>query len=104
MLDKVLNAKSVAIIGASKNKTKRGYQAIKTLLSDGFEGRIYPVNPKEDKILGLRCYKDITQIEESVDLALITTPAGTIPGILRKCGEKKVAGAVIIAGGFTVIC
>ncbi|MBU1340363.1 MAG: acetate--CoA ligase family protein [Proteobacteria bacterium] len=100
MLDRVLNAKSVAIIGASKNKTKRGYQAIKTLLADGFEGEIYPVNPKEDKILGLNCYKDITQIDAPIDLALITTPAGTIPDILRKCGEKKVAGAIIIAGGF----
>ncbi len=100
MLDRVLNAKSVAIIGASKNKTKRGYQAIKTLLAGGFEGDIYPVNPKEDKILGLNCYKDITQIDAPIDLALITTPAGTIPGILRKCGEKKVAGAIIIAGGF----
>ncbi|MCF6245955.1 MAG: acetate--CoA ligase family protein [Desulfobacula sp.] len=100
MLDKVLNAKSVAIIGASKSKTKRGYQAIKTLLTDGFEGEIYPVNPKEDKILGLNCYKDITDVEGEVDLALITTPARTIPGILRKCGEKNVAGAVIIAGGF----
>lgn len=100
MLDKVLNARSVAIIGASKNKTKRGYQAIKTLLADGYEGEIYPVNPKEDMILGIRCYKDITQIEAPVDLALITTPARTIPDILRKCGEKDVAGAVIIAGGF----
>lgn len=100
MLDKVLNAKSVAIIGASKNKTKRGYQAIKTLLADGFEGKIYPVNPKEDTILGIDCYKDITEIEGPVDLVLITTPARTIPGILRKCGEKHVAGAVIIAGGF----
>lgn len=100
MLDKVLNAESVAIIGASKNKTKRGYQAIKTLLSDGFEGDIYPVNPKEEKILGLRCYKDISEIQGPVDLALITTPARTIPGILKKCGEKNVSGAVIIAGGF----
>ncbi|MEN8210242.1 MAG: acetate--CoA ligase family protein [Thermodesulfobacteriota bacterium] len=100
MLDKVLNAKSVAIIGASKSKTKRGYQAIKTLKADGFEGEIYPVNPKEDMILGLKCYKDITQIQGDVDLALITTPARTIPSILRKCGEKKVSGAVIIAGGF----
>ncbi len=100
MLDKVLNAKSVAIIGASKNKTKRGYQAIKTLLADGFEGQIYPVNPREEMILGLDCYKDIVDIAEPVDLALITTPARTIPGILEKCGEKKVAGAVIIAGGF----
>jgi acyl-CoA synthetase (NDP forming) len=100
MLDRVLNAKSVAIIGASTNKTKRGYQAIKTLLADGFQGDIYPVNPKEDKILGLNCYKDVTQIDAPIDLALITTPAWTIPEILRKCGEKKVAGAIIIAGGF----
>jgi acetate---CoA ligase (ADP-forming) len=100
MLDKVLNAKSVAIIGASKNKTKRGYQAIKILQKDGYEGEIYPVNPNEDMISGLRCYKDITDIDGPVDLALITTPARTIPSILKKCGEKKVAGAVIIAGGF----
>ncbi len=100
MLDKVLNAESVAIIGASRNKTKRGYQAINTLLTDGYEGQIYPVNPKEDMILGLRCYKDISDIEGPVDLALITTPARTIPGILKRCGEKNVAGAVIIAGGF----
>lgn len=100
MLDKVLNAESVAIIGASKNKTKRGFQAIKTLQSDGFEGQIYPVNPKENMIQGLECYKDITQIPGPVDLALITTPARTIPAILQKCGEKNVAGAVIIAGGF----
>ncbi|MDZ7665024.1 MAG: CoA-binding protein [Desulfotignum sp.] len=79
MLEHVLNARSVAIIGASRNKTKRGYQAIKTLLADGFEGEIYPVNPKEDFILGLKCYKDITDIPDKVDLALITTPARTIP-------------------------
>ncbi len=100
MLDNILNARSVAVIGASKNKTKRGFQAIKTLLAEKYEGKIYPVNPKEDTILGLQCYKDITEIPGPVDLALITTPAKTISGILKKCGEKKVAGAVIIAGGF----
>lgn len=100
MLDKILNASSVAIIGASKNKTKRGYQAIRILQKDGYEGKIYPVNPGEETILGLKCYKDITDIDAPVDLALITTPARSIPGILKKCGEKKVAGAVIIAGGF----
>ena len=99
-LDKVLNAKSVAIIGASKNKKKRGFQAIKILKQEGFEGEIYPVNPKEDIILGLPCYKDITGIKEPVDLALITTPAWTIPNILRQCSKKKISGAVIIAGGF----
>ncbi len=99
-LHRVLNAESVAIIGASKNKTKRGYQAIVTLLEENYEGKIFPVNPKEKNILGFQCYKRITDIEDNVDLALITTPAKTIPDILRDCGKKGVAGAVLIAGGF----
>ena len=99
-LEKVLNPESVAIVGASKNETKRGYQAVKTLLDEKFEGRIFPVNPKEKSILGLRCYARVSDIEEPVDLALITTPARTIPSILEDCGKSGVKGAVIIAGGF----
>lgn len=99
-LDKVLNATSVAVVGASKNETKRGHQAIKTLLDQGFEGKIYPVNPKEDSILGFKCYPKISDIEDPVDLALITTPARTVPSIIEDCGKKGVKGAVIIAGGF----
>ena len=99
-LNRVLNASSVAVVGASRSETKRGYQAIKTLLEQGFEGAIYPVNPKEEKILGLRCYPSVTAINGPIELALITTPAKTVPGILEECGAKGVAGAVIIAGGF----
>ena len=99
-LEHVLNATSVAVVGASKKETKRGYQSIKTLLEQGFEGRIYPVNPKEKIILGLPCHKQVSEIEGPVEMVLITTPARTIPGVLRDCGKKGVAGAVIIAGGF----
>ncbi len=99
-LEKVLNAASVAIVGASKNETKRGFQAIRILLEEKFSGSIYPVNPKENSILGLRCYPQVSAIEGPVDLALITTPAKTIPTILADCGQKGVHGAVIIAGGF----
>ncbi len=99
-LDRVLNAESVAIVGASRNPTKRGYQAIKTLLDEKFEGKIYPVNPKETSVLGLKCYPKVSDIPDPVDLALITTPARTIPSILEDCGKKGVKGAVIIAGGF----
>ena len=99
-LDSVLNARSVAVVGASKNETKRGYQAIKTLLEEKFDGKIYPVNPKEDSILGLKCYPKVSDIDEPVDLALITTPAQTVPSIIEDCGKKGVKGAVIIAGGF----
>jgi len=99
-LEKVLNAESVAIVGASKNETKRGYQAIRTLIDEKYSGRIYPVNPKEKHILGLECFPKVSAIKGPVDLALITTPAKTIPAILEDCGKKGVSGAVLIAGGF----
>ena len=99
-LEKILNANSVAIVGASKNETKRGYQAIRILLDEQFGGKIYPVNPKESSILGLKCYSKVSEIDGPVEMALITTPAKTIPAILDDCGKKKVNGAVIIAGGF----
>ena len=99
-LDRFLKPRSVAVIGATKTETKRGYQSIRTMLSEKFEGAIYPVNPKESSILGIKCYKRVTDIEGPVDLALIATPAATVPAILKTCGEKHVAGAVVLAGGF----
>ena len=91
-LEQVLNATSVAVVGASKKETKRGYQAIKTLQDQGFEGRIYPVNPKEKTILGLPCHDRVSEIEDPVEMVLITTPAKTIPGILKDCGKKGGGG------------
>ena len=99
-LEKILKAESVAIIGASKNETKRGYQTIRTLLDEKYEGRIYPVNPKEKSILGFKCYKKVSDIEEPVDVALVATPAGTLPAVLEDCGQNGVSGAVVLAGGF----
>ncbi len=98
--DKILNANSIAIVGASKTVTKRGYQAIRILLEEKYEGHIYPVNPKLESVLGLKCYPKVSAIPYPVDLALITTPAATLPAVLEDCGKKGVAGAVIIAGGF----
>ncbi len=99
-LEKVLRPRSVAVIGASKTETKRGFQAIRTLLDEKYEGKIYPINPKEEYILGFRCYKNILEIPDPVDVALIATPAATVPEILEECGRKNIAGAVILAGGF----
>jgi acetyltransferase len=99
-LDRLFNAESVAVVGASRQSTKRGYQAIRTLQEEKFSGAIYPVNPKENHILGLPCYPRVSAIPGPVDLALITTPAATIEAILEDCGKKNVAGAVLIAGGF----
>jgi len=99
-LDHILNAGSVAVVGASKVETKRGFQTIRTLLEDGYTGRIYPVNPKETEILGLKCYRKISDIDATVDLALVATPARLVPAVLEDCGKKGVHGAVILAAGF----
>ena len=99
-LEHVLNAESVAVVGASKVPTKRGYQTIRTLLDEGYEGTIYPVNPKEKSIMGLRCYPAVSDIPGEVDVALIATPARTVPAVLEDCGKRGVKGAVILATGF----
>ena len=99
-LERIFNAESVAIIGASKNETKRGYQTIRTLLDEKYEGRIYPVNPKEKSILGFKCYRSVADIAETIDVALVATPAKTLPSVLADCGKKGVKGAVVLAGGF----
>ncbi len=102
-LERVMHPKSVAVIGASKNETKRGYQTIRTLVEEKYEGRIYPVNPKENRIYGLRCFPSISDIGDSVDIVLIATPAATVPRLLVECGQNGVAGAVVLAGGFREI-
>jgi len=99
-LERILNAESVAIIGASKNETKRGYQTIRTLLDEKYEGKIYPVNPKEKSIMGIKCYKKVSDIKRRVDVALVATPAASLPAVLEECGKNGVKGAVVLAGGF----
>lgn len=96
-----LNPNSVAIIGASKDPTKRGFRAIQTLLQEKFAGAIFPINPKETDILGLPCHPDLDSVPQQIDLALICTPARTLPSMVRACGEKGVRGAVVLAGGFS---
>jgi acetyltransferase len=99
-LKRVLDAYSVAVVGASRDERKRGYHAVKALIEGPFEGPVYPVNPREETILGLKCYRSVLDIEEPVDVALITVSGDRVPSILEECGQKGMAGAVIVAGGF----
>ncbi len=99
-LHQFLAPDSIAVIGASTDPTKRGYKAMVGLLEGGFEGRIYPVNPKAPEILGVKAWSSVTALPEPADLALICTPARTVPGLLRECGKNGVRGAVILASGF----
>ncbi|HLU14767.1 MAG TPA: acetate--CoA ligase family protein [Burkholderiaceae bacterium] len=99
-LHAILNPDSIAIIGASADPTKRGYTAVLGLVEAGYQGRIYPVNPRLDTLLGVPAVATLDDIPEPVDLALICTPATTLPGILADCGRLGVKGAIILAAGF----
>ncbi|WP_097459780.1 acetate--CoA ligase family protein [Mangrovitalea sediminis] len=91
---------SIAVIGASNDPTKRGYKALVGLIDGGYEGQIYPINPKSPEILGLRAYPSVQSLPAAADLALICTPASSVPGLLRECGRNGTRGAIILASGF----
>ena len=99
-IDRIMNPEAVAVVGASRDETKRGYQAIETLQEGGYDGKIYPVNPSADEIRGLTVYPTVSAIPGRIDLALIVTPAQVVPQILEDCAETDLAGAVVIAVGF----
>jgi acetyltransferase len=102
-LDKIFDPRSVAIIGASDEEGTVGYALMKNFMELGFEGKIYPVNLRKTEILGLKAYQTIEQIPEPVDLAVIATPAKTVPEIVEKCGKAGIKGIVIISAGFKEI-
>lgn len=92
--------RSIAVIGASHHPGKIGYQILKNILSNGFEGDVYPVNPKGGEILGRSVYKSIMDVPGDVDLAIIAVPAKLVPAVLEDCGRKGVKGVAVISSGF----
>ncbi|WP_323000979.1 acetate--CoA ligase family protein [Denitromonas sp.] len=102
-LHDILAPEAIAIVGASSDSTKRGYKAMVGLIKDGYAGAIYPINPKADMILGVKAYPSLEAIPGKIDLALICTPASSLPGLIAECGKKGVKGAVVLASGFKEI-
>jgi len=92
--------KSVAVVGASRNPLKFGYSLLQNLVDLGFKGKIYPVNPNADQVLGLKAYPRVDSIGGDVELAIIIVPASKVPDIMRDCVEKHVKGVVICSSGF----
>ncbi len=99
MIEKFFNPNSVAIVGASPKSGKVG-NVILANFKKRFKGRIYPVNPKHEEIMGLRCYPSIKDLPETPDLVIIAIPAPKVPQVLRDAGEKGVKATIIITGGF----
>jgi acetyl coenzyme A synthetase (ADP forming)-like protein len=102
-LDFFFTPKSVAIVGASNRKGSMGHVFMQNITQAGFEGDIYPINPKEDEVLGLRAYKNVKDIPSHVDLAVVLVPARFVPEVMENCGEKGIKGAVVITSGFSEV-
>jgi len=100
IFDQLFKPKSIAVIGASRDKTSPGYLALYSLLKIGFEGRIYPINPKVNEIFGLKAYHSIEDISREVDLAIIAVSPASVPEILKGCVTKSIKSCIIVASGF----
>jgi acetyltransferase len=98
-----LNPTSVAVIGASSVEGKVGHDILKNLLTQGFAGAVYPVNPKNEDILGTKTYQSVEEIPGSVDLAIIVIPAAHVPQALTQCGAKKIKSVIVISAGFSEV-
>ncbi len=102
-LDPIFSPRTVALIGATEREGSVGRTILWNLLSSPFGGTIFPVNPKRPNVLGIKAYPDIASIPDPVDLAIIVTPARTVPGIISECIAAGVPGAIIISAGFKEI-
>lgn len=101
-IESLFSPKSVAIIGASRDPNKIGNVVLRNFIQS-FKGKIFPVNPNAENVLGLKCYKSVLDIKEKVDLAVIVVPAQFVQQVLEECGEKKVKGVILITSGFAEV-
>ena len=100
-LDAILRPRSVAVIGASNTPGKYGHEILKNIQAGGFQGSVYPINPKAETILNLSCFPSIQDTPEPPDLAVVIIPARLVPQAVDDCGKRGVRSAVIITGGFS---
>lgn len=99
-LDVFFKPRSVAVIGATETPGSVGRTLVTNLIGSPFGGTVYPVNPKRPAVLGIRAYKSLAELPEVPELAVIVTPAPTVPGIIGECVQTGVKGAIIISAGF----
>ncbi|MGB5253586.1 MAG: bifunctional acetate--CoA ligase family protein/GNAT family N-acetyltransferase [Sedimenticolaceae bacterium] len=102
-LSKVFEPRSVAIVGASDRTSSVGAQVLRNMRESGFQGDLYPVNPKHDQVQGLKAYASIQDIDHSIDLVVIAVPAQAIPQVMRDCGESSVGAVVVLSAGFVEV-
>lgn len=100
-LKKMFMPSSIAVFGANENTSSVGGIVLHNVLQSGFKGDVYPINPKHEEVLGRRCYPSLEALNKPVDLAVIATPAPTIPNIMDSAGRHGVPAAVVLSAGFS---
>ncbi len=103
MLDYFFKPSSVAVIGASRDPQKIGNVVLRRLIEIGYPGRVYPVNPKAEEVMGLKSYPSIEDIPDQVDMAVIVLRADLAPRALENAAKKGVKAAIVVSGGFSEI-
>ncbi len=99
-LDPIFSPKNVAVIGATERQGSVGRSVLWNLLSSPFGGTVYPINTNRPSVLGIRAYPEIRELPEKPDLVVVTTPAATVPGIIRQAVELEVPAGIVISAGF----
>ncbi|HEX7439062.1 MAG TPA: acetate--CoA ligase family protein [Caldimonas sp.] len=99
-MNRIMQPKSLAVIGASDEAGKIGNSVMKNLINGGYKGTIYPIHPKATEIMGHKAYPSVKDVPGEIDTAVFAIPAKLVAGALTECGEKKIAGAVLIPSGF----
>ncbi len=99
-LDSFFRPNSVAVIGATDREGSVGRTVLLNLTDGKFSGKVYAVNPHRSEVLGVRCYANIAAIPEKMDLAIVVTPAPSVPGVIRECVDAGARSAIVISAGF----
>ncbi len=99
-MNSIMRPNSVAVIGASAESGKIGNSVMKNLINGGFQGKIYPIHPKAEEIMGHKAYKSVKDVPGDIDTAVFAIPAKFVAAALTECGEKKISGAILIPSGF----
>ncbi|MGK7390609.1 MAG: acetate--CoA ligase family protein [Candidatus Cyclobacteriaceae bacterium M2_1C_046] len=99
-LNALFNPGSIAVIGASRDENNVGRGLIKNLMESDYQGDIFPVNPKADAIMDLKCYSSVSDIDQKVDLAFIVIPRDAVVDVMKECAEKEIKAVVVISAGF----
>ncbi len=102
-LDAIFQPKSIAVIGASNKAGKIGHSVTKNLIDSKYEGPIYPINPSESEVLGLKAYASTLDVPGEIDAAVIIVPSSLALQVTKECGEKGVKGLIVIASGFSEV-